>query len=199
MVASDSNQRTRPSLLGRLAHIPADPDAWAEFAARYGRQVYRWCRRWHVQPADAEDISQAVLLEFARQVQTFRYDPAGSFRAWLKTLTHRAWCDWLAARTRGGPTFNIAWDVLASTESRDDLVARLEAEHRREQFEAAAAVVRLRVEPRTWEAFRLVAIEGVSGAEAAARLDLSVGAVYVARSKVQKLLREEAQKFHSDV
>lgn len=198
MVASDSNQRTRPSLLGRLARVPADPDAWTEFATRYSRQIFRWCRRWQVQPVDAEDIAQAVLLEFARQVQTFQYDPAGSFRAWLKTLTHRAWCDWLTARKRAGVGVEGAWDAIASAASRDDLVERLEAEHRREIFEEAAVQVRLRVEPRTWEAFRLVALEGVSGAEAAAQLGLSIGAVYVARSKVQKLLRKQAQRLHPE-
>jgi RNA polymerase sigma-70 factor (ECF subfamily) len=55
-------------------------------------------------------------------------------------------------------------------------------------------VVRLRVEPQTWEAFQLTAIEGVSGADAAQRLRLSVASVYQAKSRIQKLLQEEVER-----
>jgi RNA polymerase sigma-70 factor (ECF subfamily) len=55
----------------------------------------------------------------------------------------------------------------------------------------AQARVRQRVEPHTWEAFRLTALDGLSGAEAAARLGLKVATVYKAKSKVQQMLHEE--------
>ena len=54
--------------------------------------------------------------------------------------------------------------------------------------------VRLRVEPRTWDAFQLLAIEGRSGAEVAQRLQMKVATVFVARSKVQRMLREEVSR-----
>jgi RNA polymerase sigma-70 factor (ECF subfamily) len=54
--------------------------------------------------------------------------------------------------------------------------------------------VRLRVAPHTWEAFRLAALEGLPVAEVAARVDLQVAMVYVAKSKVQKMLQEEIGK-----
>ena len=65
---------------------------------------------------------------------------------------------------------------------------RLEEETRR------LLLRRLRVEPRTWEAFRLTALEGLSGAEAARRTGLRASHVYVARFRVQEMLREEVQK-----
>ena len=55
----------------------------------------------------------------------------------------------------------------------------------------AQARVRQRVEPHTWEAFRLTALDGLSGAEAAGRLGLKVATVYKAKSKVQQMLHEE--------
>jgi RNA polymerase sigma-70 factor (ECF subfamily) len=197
---ADLDQRTRPSFLGRLALVPADTQAWTEFAARYGRQVYRWCRRWNLQPADAEDVTQSVLLDVARAMKEFQYDPVRSFRAWLKTLTHHAWCDWLTARRKAGLAAggDDHWNRLATLESRNDLIDLLEAEHRRGRFEAAAARVRTLVKPATWEAFRLVALEELSGAEVARRLGMSVGAVYIARCKVQKLLRGQADEIASD-
>ena len=70
----------------------------------------------------------------------------------------------------------------------------IEREGDRELLEKAMALVRLRVKPHTWEAFRLMAFEGVSGAEVAERLGMKVGTVFVARSKVQRMLQEEMQK-----
>jgi DNA-directed RNA polymerase specialized sigma24 family protein len=58
-------------------------------------------------------------------------------------------------------------------------------------LEEAEALVRQRVEPHTWEAFRLTAVEGLSGADAATRLGLNVATVFKAKSKVQKMLQEE--------
>jgi RNA polymerase sigma-70 factor (ECF subfamily) len=55
------------------------------------------------------------------------------------------------------------------------------------------ARVQLRVEPRTWEAFRLTALEGCSGAEVGTRLGLQVAAVFQARSRVQRMLQAEVR------
>jgi predicted DNA-binding protein (UPF0251 family) len=54
--------------------------------------------------------------------------------------------------------------------------------------------VQLRVQPHTWEAFRLTAQEGLSGAEAAGRLGIKVATVFVARNKVQNMLRDEVRR-----
>jgi RNA polymerase sigma factor (sigma-70 family) len=62
--------------------------------------LYRWCRRWGLQEADAQDVTQAVLARLAAKMNSFRYDPAGSFRAYLKTLARYAWCDFLKTLAR---------------------------------------------------------------------------------------------------
>ena len=62
---------------------------------------------------------------------------------------------------------------------------------------AAMSQVRLRVEPHTWQAFQLTAIEGVSGADAASRLQLPIASIYQAKSRVQKLLQEEVERLDS--
>jgi RNA polymerase sigma-70 factor (ECF subfamily) len=59
--------------------------------------------------------------------------------------------------------------------------------------------VRLRVEPRTWEAFRLTAVEGLPGAEAARQLQMRVAAVFKAKSRVQKLLQEAIAALEEDI
>ena len=77
-------------------------------------------------------------------------------------------------------------------------IQKLEQAFDYELLEAAKVQVRLRVAPHTWEAFQLVAIEGLPVAEVAASVHMQVAMVYVAKSKVQKMLREEIQKLEAD-
>jgi RNA polymerase sigma-70 factor (ECF subfamily) len=187
--------QTSTTLLRRLRQSPADEAAWAEFVERYGRLVYGWCRRWGLQEADAEDVTQTVLVELVRQMREFVYDRRGSFRGWLRTVAQRTWGRFLEARRRAAAT---GQDGVLGEAAGDDLHARLEAESDREVLELAMRRVRDRVYPRTWEAFRLLALEHRSGAEAAGQLGMTVGAVFVARSKVQKMLREEVERLSGE-
>ena len=122
-----------------------------------------------------------------------RYGP--KIRAWLKTLVHHAWQDFLARRGRAGlgSGDSVVWRNLQTVEARADLEKQLENVFDREVLEEAMARVQRRVAPHTWEAFRLLTFEGLSGAEVAPRVGMQVTMVYVAKSKVQKLLREEIE------
>lgn len=193
---SPADSPTSTSLLARLRNAPTDQAAWRQFVRRYGGQVHGWCRHWGLQEADAEDVTQTVLLKLADKMRTFKYDPARSFRGWLRTLAHHAWSDFLDARKRpgGGSGDTEVLRLLETVEARDDLAKHLEEEFDRELFEEAAARVRLRVQPHTWEAFRLLAVEGLSGAAAAEKLGMKMATVFVARSKVQQMIQEELRK-----
>jgi RNA polymerase sigma-70 factor (ECF subfamily) len=116
---------TPVSLLGRMGRNPNDAVAWSDFVRYYGRTIFRWCRHWGLQDADADDVSQQILIEVSRKMRTFRYDPARSFRAWLKTLAHGAWCDWLEKRARQeqGSGDTGVLELLHTVAARDDLVA----------------------------------------------------------------------------
>src|SRR5690242_4393418 len=94
--------RTSATLLGRLRLEPTDTEAWAEFVERYGLLIRAWCRRWRLQDADADDVTQIVLTKLAQRLCSFEYDPARSFRGWLKTVAHHAWRDFVDSRQRGG-------------------------------------------------------------------------------------------------
>jgi RNA polymerase sigma-70 factor (ECF subfamily) len=195
-MSSNSDARTSTTLLERLRQSPADQAAWAEFVRRYGPQVYRWCRRWHLQEADAQDVTQAVLVRLAAKMGSFAYDPAKSFRAYLKTLARYAWCDFLEASQQpgGGSGGSDVLKQLETVEAGDDLVQQLHESFDEEVLAEAQARVQARVEAHTWEAFRLTALEGLSGAEAAGRLGLKVATIYKAKSKVQQMLQEEVAR-----
>ena len=191
----ESNLRTSASLLRRVQHDDGDQAAWDDFVRRYGPRIHAWCRHWRLQESDAQDVTQEVLLQLVRKLRHFEYDPARSFRAWLKTIVHHAWQDFLEKRGRAGlgSGDSDVWEGLHSVEARDDLERQLEEVFDREVLEEALARVRQRVAPHTFEAFRLLTFEGLSGAEVAPRGGMQVTMVYVAKSKVQKLLREEIE------
>jgi RNA polymerase sigma-70 factor (ECF subfamily) len=188
----DSKSHTSSTLLGRLRQSPQDESAWAAFVDRYGPKILGWCRRWDLQEADAQD----VLLKLARKIRDFQYDPTRSFRAWLKTLTQHAWSDFVQARKRARVVGGLPTEEqhLETLPARDDPVQQLDAAFAQETLDEAMTHVQLRVKPPTWEAFRLQALEGLSGAETASRLHMTVAAVFVARSRVQRLLQEEVEK-----
>jgi RNA polymerase sigma-70 factor (ECF subfamily) len=189
---------TRVTLLARLRQDPTDQAAWDAFVERYGRHIYRWCRRWMLLDADAEDVTQDILAKLARKLRDFHYDPARSFRGWLKTVAHHAWRDFVDSR-RGWAAAGAGQvrELMRTLEAREDLVQKLEAAFDHELLDAAKLRVRLRVAPHTWEAFRLVALEGMPAAEVATTFHMQVAMVYVAKSKVQKMLQEEIRKLEA--
>lgn len=187
--------KTSASLLERLRLTPDDAAAWVEFVDRYGTVIYDWCRRWNLQDADAQDVTQAVLLRLVRGLRQFRYDPGQSFRAWLWRVAHNAWQDFVTSRRRDTTTAgNDESNLLEGVASRDDLMDRLDQEFDRELLEEAKARVRMRVEPHTWEAFRLTAEEDMPAADAAKQLALPIAVVFKAKSKVVNMLQQEIRR-----
>jgi RNA polymerase sigma-70 factor (ECF subfamily) len=199
-MADHSALVTSPTLLARLKTTDTDQLAWAEFVRRYGRLIYGWCRHWRLAESDAEEVTQAVLVKLAEKMRTFTYDPSKSFRAYLKTLSRYAWCDFLEARKRpgAGSGDTEVLRALEAVEAGDDLVRRLNDQFDQELLAEARDRVQKRVEPQTWEAFQLTAVEGLSGAEAAARLGLKVAAVFKAKSRVQQMLQDEVARLEGE-
>lgn len=191
---------TSVTLLEQLRAAPADRAAWEEFVARYAQKIRGWCRRWCLQEADVEDVTQVVLARIARGMATFRYDPTRSFRAYVKTLTRYAVSDLRAALDRPDVARgdSLAARVLDAAEARDDLERHLREEFDLELLREAMNRASRRVEPETWDAFRLVTEEGCSATEAAGRLGVKVAKVYVAKSRVLKLVREELRALGRD-
>jgi RNA polymerase sigma-70 factor (ECF subfamily) len=186
-------------LINKLRHQPSDQAGWDEFVECYGRHIYRWCRQWNLQEADAEDVTQEILVKLTHKLRAFSYDPSRSFRSWLKTVTHHAWRDFEDGRRRiPVPGGDSQIQELLTLEAREDLTRKLEDAYDLELLEVAKARVRLRVAPHTWEAFQLVALDGLPVAEVAARVHLQVAMVYVAKSKIQKMLQEEIGRLETN-
>jgi RNA polymerase sigma factor (sigma-70 family) len=190
---------TRVSILMALRNDPGDQSAWSAFVDRYGPEIHAWCLRWKLQDADAQDVTQMVLLKLVRHLPDFAYDPSRSFRGWLRTLTAHSWSEFIRDQVRGvrGSSDSVVADLLNTVQARVDLVRHLEETYDQELLERAKSEVRERVEAHTWEAFRLTAIEGVAAADVSARLRIAVATVYRARHVVQAKLRRALAELES--
>lgn len=183
---------TRASLIDRVCRHPGDPGAWSTFVSFYGPAVIRWCRRHGLQESDAADVAQEVLLRFWRHAGKFRYDPDRSFRAYLRRMVLTAVSDWAESRETGLTVAgsDALQTLLDRAPAREDLAVRLERMFDTELVAIAMAEVESRVSPRTWKAFRMLAIEGIAGRDVAASLGMDLRHVYVARSEVQAKIRD---------
>ena len=73
-----------------------------------------------------------------------------------------------------------------------------EEEYRQRLFDWAAEKARPEFQPATWDAFWLTAVDSVSVKEVAAQLGISIGAIYIARSRVIARLRELVETVADD-
>jgi len=191
----DESHATRRSLIVKLRD-PSDTAAWHEFVANYGPLVYGLARRKGLQDADANDLCQEVFRAVAGAVD--RWDPArGSFRGWLSRIARNLLINFLMRQRhqpRGSGTTSVQ-DLLEAQPAADpSATALFEAEYEKHLFLWAAAEVRGEVVTTTWQAFWQTGVEGRSPQEVAAELNLSVGAVYVARSRVLARLRRRIEQ-----
>src|SRR6516162_1308418 len=92
--ASMSSRKTEDdtslTLMLRLQKDPADGAAWDRFVRHYQPMIRAWCVKWGAQSSDADDVAQDVLVKLLAAMKKAQFDPARSFRPWLKAVTHNA-------------------------------------------------------------------------------------------------------------
>jgi RNA polymerase sigma-70 factor (ECF subfamily) len=173
----------------------ADTAAWSEFVEVYEQAIFRYSRSHGLQDADSWEVVQRVLLAVHQQINSWRPNgQAGSFRCWLLTTAHRICLSSLRDTSRrdravGGSNGFESIQQVPAAAVLDDPADDWE----RWAFCWAAGFVEQEVEPRTWSAFRLTAIDGMSAAEAARTLKIRVGSIYTARCRVIARIREVVQ------
>lgn len=192
----DEPPPTQASLILRLRD-PADAGAWREFVSLYEPLVFNLACRKGLQDADARDLCQEVLLTVARAVHRWEPGPArGTFRGWLSRITRNLLVNFLTRQhqPRGSGATSVQ-ELLEAQPSTDPLAtAQFEAEYRRRVFRWAAEEIRGEFSSTTWQAFWQTAVVGSAPKEVASELGLSLGAVYIARSRILARLRQRIEK-----
>jgi RNA polymerase sigma-70 factor (ECF subfamily) len=180
---------TSLSLLERLADRPAEAD-WRRLDGLYRPLLRAWAQRAGLADADADDLTQEVLLVVVREVATFDRRRPGAFRSWLRVVLANRLGDFFAARRRHArPADSGVLEQLAAADS--ELSRLWDREHDQHVAAKALRLVQGDFSAATWQAFRRLVLDGAAPADVAAELGVSANAVLLARSRVLKRLRAE--------
>ena len=196
MNPASADMTTNPSLLLRLRDN-RERQAWALFVEVYGPLIFSYCRRKKLQDSDAADVSQEVLTRLSKALTRFEYEPKrGRFRDWLGRVTHRELLQFWkrqgrvnAMQTRNG---QVAIDSVEDTKNWDE-------HFHSELLQLAIARIRTEFEDETWRIFEQLWFESMLPAEVARSFRVSMGSVYVAKSRVLKRLRAEVLMLSDDL
>lgn len=177
---------TPVTLLERLRD-GADPQGWERFVALYTPLLCAWASRVQCAEHEVPDLVQEVLTLLVEKLRGFTYDPARSFRGWLAAVAHNRW-----RNLRRGARLPIAGDAaaedLADPNPPDPF---WDIDYRRHLFARALTLMRAEFEPTTWRACLECVVHGKPAAVVARELGLSPAAVYVAKSRVLRRLRQD--------
>lgn len=195
---------TRYTLIARLpAATVGDVDqaAWQEFVGAYEPFLYSFARSHGLQDTDARELVQQVLVSVTGSIQRWQPSEPGQarprFRAWLRTIARNHLLNHLKSQSRqpssGGTTNLQQLHDLADAAAGDK--DPIEAEFRKAAFRHCATQVRREVKPETWQAFWLTAVEGNSCQAVAQRLNMRLGSVYAARSRIIARMRSAVDAF----
>lgn len=186
--------RTSSSLLERAKL--REHAAWERLVRLYSPVVYRWCRSWGLQSQDAENVGQEVFVAVARKLDDFRRDgPRDTFRGWLWRIARNRFLDH-QRRNRpdrigvGGSEAQARMQQLeldtVSEPGESDL-----AEERAILCQRAMELIQGEFSEQDWQAFHQVVIDGRSAADVAAEQGRTANAIYLAKSRMLRRLRDE--------
>ena len=187
-----SGDKTPLSLLERVRDN--EPDAWRRLVELYRPLVLFWCARAGVDPTDAEDVAQGVLVAAAAGLGQFHHDrPGDTFRGWLRAITRnqillQVRCNHGRPQAVGG---SDAWQNLQAVA---DPLALEDVDEQAEVgqlYRRAVEQVRGEFEERTWQAFWLTTIEGRLPDALADVLGMTTAAIRQAKSRVLRRLKQE--------
>jgi RNA polymerase sigma-70 factor (ECF subfamily) len=167
-----------------------DQEAWRRLVAMYAPLVYRWCRAGGLTADAAADVGQEVFLAVATSIAGFRRDrPGDSFRGWMRVITRNKVRDY----HRQMPVVGLGDDANTVVQPMSDEPpdAETDTEERSTLYRKAIELIQTDFEEQTWQAFWKVVIDDQTPADVAAELGMTANAVYLAKARVLRRLREE--------
>jgi RNA polymerase sigma-70 factor (ECF subfamily) len=191
---------TNLSLLAR-ARTGSGND-WDRLVTIYQPLIFAWLHRQGLPHHAVEELTQDVLLTVFRELGSFDHPGRpGAFRAWLRVITvNRSRAYWRAETHRpaavGGSDFHLILEQLENPES--DLSRQWNQEHDKHVVTRLLELLEAEFTPSTMMAFRRQVFDGAEAEAVAAELEMTVGAVYVAKSRVLSRLRKEAEGLLTD-
>jgi RNA polymerase sigma-70 factor (ECF subfamily) len=181
---------------GFLRRVKAsEQDAWRRLVELYGPLVYRWCRVAGLQPSDSADVSQEVFAAVSKSVDSFvPKETGGGFRPWLWGIARHRILDFFrqhrnTPQAAGGT--DAHQQVLQLPDTYEGSAIDQPLDSADPVWTRALALTEAEFEPRTWRAFWRVVVDGQRPAEVAEELNTTIAAVYQAKARVLRALRDQ--------
>jgi len=187
---------TRVSLLEGLqnsADAQLFENSWQRFNQKYTPKMYTWARRLGLNQTDAEEVCQDLMICLLRRMKHFVYDPKGSFRGWLRTVTRHAVYDFCEKQKKMHPTEGEKIEGILNEKTLRD---HIEGLFDLEILEEARRQVRNDLDKtetgqRNWEIFTRLELTDVSIAELAEQFNMKPQTIYVAKGRVLDELKKK--------
>jgi RNA polymerase sigma-70 factor (ECF subfamily) len=187
---------TSVSLLERLRERP-DGDAWQRLVAIYTPLLRQWLGRYGLQASDLDDLTQEVLAVLVRELPSFQHNERpGAFRRWLRGIAVNRLREWWRGRgdaARGSGDSDMARQVEQFEDPHSHVSKLWDLEHDRHVMSRLLALIEPEFPAAWWRAFRRHVQDGATAAAVAAELNVTVNVVLLAKSRILRRLRQEAQ------
>jgi RNA polymerase sigma-70 factor (ECF subfamily) len=178
-------RRSDTDILTQIAE--GDLAALGFFFDRYATDVRGFVSRLGVPAGDVDDLVQSTFLLVLRAAPKFRdHSGHGSARAWLLGLASNL--VWRHRRSLGRAASRaMAWALCRAPQRAPTPVEALEGTETAGRAQRALG----RLTPRHRETFILVVLEGVSGDDAAAMLQVPVATLWTRVHRARRELRKD--------
>jgi RNA polymerase sigma-70 factor (ECF subfamily) len=178
--------QTPISLLERLRSRPANAD-WQRFVDLYSPLIVAWLTKFGADDATVHDVGQEVMIAVWGHIADFEHR-TGHFRGWLWTLTRNKYREhWRRTKSKAVG----AVDPEQTADGSDGVAQYVDDEYRQYLVSRAMSLMRSDFEPATWQACWEFVAEGRTADEVAGRLQMTANAVYLAKARVLRRLRQE--------
>jgi len=196
--------QTRQSLIDRLKNH-GDSESWEEFFNIYWKLIYSYAMRSKLNDSEAQEVVQETVIAVSKQMPDFKYDRSkGSFKSWLLHLTSWRIADQYRKRQHEAAVMQPLDDSSGETpliNTIPDPVNLNDAiwneEWERNLIESALQQLKARVKPKQYQIFDLYVLKGWPIGKVTATLGVNFGQVYLAKHRLNSLLRKEIRALNS--
>jgi RNA polymerase sigma factor (sigma-70 family) len=196
--ASQAENPTRLSLLERLKSWE-DQESWRDFFEAYWQLIYDVAIKSGLSDVEAQDVVQETIFSVVKKMPDFQYDPKGSFKSWLLTITFRRIQDEKRKREERfgrisramGPSTDTG-TVERVADSSTGWESAWDEDWEKNLMAAALDRVQRRADPKHFQAFDLYVSKKWPASKIARTLGIPTASVYVIRHRINKLIKKEA-------
>ena len=177
-----------------------DEISWKEFYDRYSSAILTICGRFGLNPSEAEEVRQNVMLKIFQNKLIFSYnDERARFRTYFNRIVRSCIIDFLRKKKALMPETPL--ENIPEQSAPDEALGNEEIfneEWRKQCLSDALEILKEHVEPKTFLAFHMTSFQQKKVRDVAEFLQMNASQVYLAKSrciaKLQNIISELQKK-----